>query len=689
MRLIFAAAAGLALAAAAVSAQAPSAAWGAFGIDTGSIDPAVRPGDDFWSYVNGNWAKTVEIPADQGAFSQVSRLNKLAASQVRAIWEEYAGRRSALKGDDLRISDYYASLTDQAAIDALGIAPLEAELAPVRAAGDRVALAAAIGDLTRGFLPTPPLGRMPRYWPSPIASAVTQDAKAPDTYSAYLGEGSTGLPNRDYFLKDDEASARIRSAYRTHLAAMLRLAGVPAGEVESRAQAVFDFERAMAGVQWPLADRRDDDKTYNVWSRADLDAKAPGFPWAAYLDSAGLGDRKRFIVGETSAVTGIAALYARTPLPVLKDWVTVRLAKDRALVLPSAFAKAEFDFAFGALRGTAGAPERWDQAVELTAAAMPDAVSRPYIDRHFPPATKKAMDALVANVIKAMDLRLARLEWMEPATRAKARAKLAAFHPQVGYPATWLSYDGLEVRRGDAYGNLVRAGRWDSKRRLGRIDRPVDRDEWWMMPITANAYASFANNAIVFPAAYLQAPHFDAAADPAVNYGAIGFVIGHEISHHFDDQGSKYDPQGRLAKWWTDEDISRFNALKARLVAQYDSYEALPGLNVRGAQTLGENIADNAGLAIAYDAYKLSLGGKPAPVIGGFTGDQRFFMGRAQVNKVKFREAELRRIVLSDFHSPSQFRTFSVRNHDAWYEAFGVKLGDRLYLKPEERVRIW
>jgi putative endopeptidase len=278
---------------------------------------------------------------------------------------------------------------------------------------------------------------------------------------------------------------------------------------------------------------------------------------------------------------------------------------------------------------------------------------------------------------------------MEPATRARARAKLAAFHPQVGYPATWQSYDGLEVRRGDAYGNLVRAGRWDWQRRLARIDRPVDRDEWWMMPITANAYASFANNAIVFPAAYLQAPHFDAAADPAVNYGAIGFVIGPEISHHFDDQGSTYSPDGRLEKWWTDGDLARFKERTARLVAQYSAYEPLPGLHIRADQTQGEDIADNAGLAIAYDAYRISLGGKPAPVLGGLTGDQRFFMGRAQVNKVAFRESELRKAVLSGVHSPSKFRTWSVRNHDAWYKAFDVKPGDKLYLAPADRVKVW
>jgi len=299
------------------------------------------------------------------------------------------------------------------------------------------------------------------------------------------------------------------------------------------------------------------------------------------------------------------------------------------------------------------------------------------------------MDELVANVIAAMDQRLANLDWMQPETRTRAREKLAAFTPMIGYPDEWRSYEGLDIRPGDAYGNFVRSARHDFERRLARINSPVDRKEWWMMPITANAYASFANNQIVFPAAYLQPPHFDANADPAVNYGAIGYVIGHEISHHFDDQGSRFDPEGRLVQWWTEEDVRRFRERTQRLVAQYDSYEPLPGLNIRGAQTLGENIADNAGLAVAYDAYRISLGGREAPVLNGFTGDQRFFMGRAQVNRVAFREAELRRAIISGVHSPSKYRTWSVRNHDAWYDAFNVQPDDAMYRRPEERVRIW
>jgi putative endopeptidase len=691
---LFAFASALALAAGAraqapAAVQAGKAGWGAFGIDTEGMDRTVHPGDDFWSFVNGRWARTVEIPADRGALSQVSRLNDLASAQVKAIIEEMAARRASLTGDDARVADYFAALTDQAAIDARGVRPLLDELAAVRAAASHAALAAEMGRLARGWQGTPPLGRMPRYFPSLFAFGIGQDAKAPDRYAAGLYQSGLGMPTRDYYLKDDEAAKKTQAAYRGHLAAMLTLTGAAPAEAPARAEAVYAFERAVAEAHWPLADSRDADKTYNKLTPAKLRAEAPGFDWDAYLSAAGLGARRDLIVAEPSAAAAMAKLFGATPLPVLKDWLTVRVAKDRALVLPAAFAKEEFAFSGGVLGGAKEPPARWLQGIELTAAALTDAVSRPYIERHFTPETKAAMDGLVRNILAAMDRRLAGLSWMAPGTRAKARAKLAAFTPMIGYPDRWRSYDGLRVDRGDAYGNLVRAGRFEYERQLARIDGTVDRREWWMMPITANAYASFENNVIVFPAAYLQPPHFDANADPAVNYGAIGYVIGHEISHHFDDQGSKFDPEGRLNRWWTDADLARFGERTAKLVAQYDAYEALPGLNVRGQQTLGENIADNAGLAIAYDAYRLSLGGKPAPVLGGFTGDQRFFMGRAQVNKVAWREEELRKQVISGVHSPSKWRTWSVRNHDAWYDAFGVKPGHKLYLPPEQRVKVW
>ena len=672
-----------------VSSSTARPAWGSFGVDVAGMDRSVRPGDDFWTYVNGGWAKRVVIPADRGAESQVGRLNDLAASQVRTILESMASRRSSLSGDDARVADYYASLMDDAAIRARGVAPLLDELSTARAAPDRRALAHEMGRLAAHWVPTPPIARMPRYVPSPFVLRIIQNRTDPDRYAVELRQSGLGMPNRDYYLRPDTALERTRSAYREHVATMLRLIDPPAADAAQRAREVLALERRFAEAHWTLAEVRDTEKTWNVWTVAELMQRAPGFDWARFLAGAGLGDRTTLVVAEPSAITLMAKAIGDTPLSVLKDWLAVRVAKDRALVLPRAFTDAEFEFSSGVLGGAAESPARWMQAAELTAVALTDAVSRPYIERHFPAATKAAMDELVSNLLAAMDRRLARLEWMSAETRAKARAKLAAFQPMIGYPEKWRSYDGLDVRRDDAYGNFVRAAHFDWRRRIARIDRPVERGEWLMMQVTANAYANPVNNQIGFPAAYLQAPHFDPNADPAVNYGAIGYVIGHEISHHFDDQGSRYDPRGRLARWWTDEDRRRFEERTKRLVVQYDTYEPLPGLRIRGAQTLGENIADNAGLAIAYDAYRLSLKGRPAPVIDGFTGDQRFFMGRAQVNRVATREHMLRQAIISGIHSPSKFRAWAVRNHDAWYAAFDVEPGDAMYLPPEQRVKIW
>lgn len=688
MRLLACTALSLLLASPALS-QSSVPAWGSYGIETDSADRTVKPGDDFWSYVNGNWAKTVEIPADQSSLGQVQRLNDLAASQARAILDEMQTGRAALNAEERRAVDYYAALMDQATIDANGAAPLLADLAPIRAAPDRRVLATEMGKAARLWMGTPPIGRMPRYFPSIFWVGIGQDAKDPTRYTAGVGQSGLGMPNRDYYLKEDADSLKAQSAYRDHVARLLLLIGVSEIDASSRAAAVQAFETRVAVAHWTVAQTRDADKNYNPRTLVQLKAEAPGFDWDAFLGAAGLAQRPTLIILQNSAIASLAKLWSETPLPVLQDWLAIRLAKDRAMALPKPFQDAEFAFSGGVLGGTTEAPARWLQSIELTGAALTDAVSKPYIERHFSPATKRAMDELVANVIAAMDQRLINLSWMAPETKVKARAKLAAFTPMIGYPDTWHSYEGMRVDRNDAYGNLKQAGAFHWDRELERIDRPVDRKEWSMMPITANAYASFVNNQIVFPAAYLQAPHFDPYADPAVNYGAIGFVIGHEISHHFDDQGSKFDLQGRLATWWTPADVAAFDARKTKLVAQYDAYEVLPGLHIRGAQTLGENIADNAGLAIAYDAYRLSLKGKSAPIIEGTTGDQRFFMGRAQVNKVVFREPALRSAVLSGVHSPSKWRTWSVRNHDAWYAAFNVAPGDKLYLTPSERVKIW
>ena len=665
------------------------AAWGSFGVDVAGMDRSVRPGDDFWSYVNGGWAKRVVIPADRGTESQVGRLSDLAASQVRTILDEMVARRGSITGDDARIADYYASLMDEAAIATRGVAPLLEELSTARKAADPRALAHEMGRLAVHWVPTPQVARMPRYVPAPFALGIRQDRSDPDRYVVALRQGGLGMPNRDYYLRADTAIERTRSAYRAHVVKMLRLIDAASVDADRRADAVLALERRFAEAHWTLAEARDAEKTWNAWTPAELMQRAPGFDWQAFLSGAGLGDRTTVVVAQPSAFTAMARAIGEAPLSVLKDWLAVQLAKDRALVLPRPFSDAEFAFSSGVLGGAAESPARWLQAVELTGAALTDAVSRPYVERHFPAGTKAAMDELVANLLAAMDRRLASLDWMSTETRAQARAKLASFQPMIGFPDKWRGYDGLVVHRDDAYGNFVRSAHYDWRRRIDRLDRPVERGEWTMMPITANAYASFANNQIVFPAAYLQAPHFDPNADPAVNYGAIGYVIGHEISHHFDDQGSRFDSRGRLEQWWTDEDRRRFEERTKRLVAQYDAYEPLPGLRIRGAQTLGENIADNAGLAIAYDAYRLSLKGRPAPVLDGFTGDQRFFMGRAQVNRVAFREHALRQAIISGVHSPSKFRAWSVRNHDAWYAAFDVEPGDAMYLAAEHRVKIW
>jgi putative endopeptidase len=671
------------------TAERPAnAAWGTFGVDFAGMDTTVKPGDDFWAYTNGQWARTVVIPADQGSASQVQRLNDVAARQVQSIMEEMRTRRASLRGDDARVADYWGAFMDTIAIEARGMTPLLDELAPVRNAASPADLARAMGMLVRHWVPRLGNGRIPRYLPAPFMVSISQHRLDPDRYYVFIGQGPLGLPNRDYYLRTDTATMRIQRRYRAHLATILESVGVPRQDAEARSALVYTLERRIAEGQWTPAQMREVDKIWNPLTPTQLAQRAPGFDWAAFLDGAGLGRRDTVVVGHPSAVIATAAIVRDTPLSVMQDWVTVLLAKDRAMVLPKAVAAEEFSMG-GVISGATESPERSRAAVELTAIALTDAVSRPYVERHFPPATKAAVDTLVRNILTAMDRRLANVPWMAPETRARARAKLAAVTPLVGYPDQWRSYDGMEIRRDDAYGNFRRSARWAWEARLASIDQPYDRREWTMMPIIANAVASPRNNTITLAAANLQPPHFDPHADPAVNYGAIGYVIAHEISHLFDDEGSHYDEQGRLREWWTPEDRRRFNALTQKLVAQYDAYEPLPAQHVRGAQTLGENIADNAGLAVAYDAYRMSLAGKEPPVINGFTGDQRFFLGRAQVNRVALRPQELRRFLTVNLHSPPKYRAWAVRNHDAWYRTFGVKAGDAMWLTPGERISIW
>jgi putative endopeptidase len=464
-----------------------------------------------------------------------------------------------------------------------------------------------------------------------------------------------------------------------------------AGEqnAEARADAVIGFERGLAEVHWTRVESRDDERTYNKWARSDFAAQAPGFSWLRFFEAAGFADQPNLLVSQPSAFTGSAALVARTPQAVLNDYLMLRLIDETAPYLSSEFVDAHFAFHGTALNGTPQNEDRWKRGVTLVTEMVPDDVSRLYVERHFPPEAKAEADALVRNLIAAMDRRLASLAWMAPETRARARAKLAAFTPKIGYPDSWRDYSSVTVTRDDLIQNILNATEFEYRRNLAKLGRPVDRSEWFMTPMTVNAYANPTWNEIVFPAAILQPPFFDPNADPAVNYGGIGAVIGHEISHHFDDQGSRYDETGALREWWAPQDRERFNALTARLVAQYDLYEPLPGHRVQGQLTLGENIADLAGLTVAHDAYLLSLDGASPPVVDGFTADERFYLGWAQIWRREYREANLLQRLLTDPHSPSEQRAAVVRNLDPWYPAFEVDSSDTLYLAPEQRVRIW
>ena len=643
--------------------------YGTFGFDTTGMDKSVKPGDDFYSYASGTWQKTTQIPADRSSYGMFHKLQDLSLERTRGILED------AQKQPDSKIGTFYASFMDEKGAEAKGAAPVKPWLAEIKAAKDKTALATEMAKLNRIGVTTP------------FATGVGQDDKNPDAYIASFGQDGLGLPNRDYYLKDDAALVKNRAAYVTYMAKLLTLAGEP--NAAARAQAIMAFETQIAKVQWAPEDTREADKTYNKWAAADFEAKAPGFPWGAYLTGLGYAGQKDFLVAEPTAFAGEAKLFADTPIAVLKDYATVRTLDEYARYLSKDFVDTQFAFHGTELSGTPQNQPRWKRGVSLVSNQMGEAVGQVYVGKYFPPEAKAAADALVHNIIAAMGQRIPKLTWMDDATKQKALAKLAAFTPKIGYPTKWRDYSTLVIKPGDLVGNVARGNAFEYQRGLNKLGQPIDRGEWGMTPMEINAYANFSMNEIVFPAAILQPPFFDPKADPAVNYGGIGVVIGHELSHHFDDQGRKYDAHGALTDWWTPQDVSRFTAMTDKLVAQYDAYEPLPGLHVNGKLTLGENMADLAGLSLAHDAYELSLGGKPSPTIDGFTGDQRFYLGYAQVWRTKYRDPILRQQVLTNPHSPGQERTFEVRNKDLWYKAFGVQPGEKLYLAPDQRVNVW
>lgn len=664
---IFALLAATAVSGAALAQTIAKPQYGTFGFDEAGMDKSVAPGDNFYDYGNGTWAKTTPIPADKSNYGAFNVLADLSEARTKGILEAAAADPTS------KIGTAFTTYLDTAAIETKGLAPIQPWLTKVKAltkTGYPALLAEASFGGVQGVFGT----------------GVGQDDKAPETYVMGLRQGGLGLPDRDYYLSTDAKLAEAKTAYGVHIAKMLTLAGE--ANADARAKAIVDFETEIAKASWSRIDSRDADKTYNKMTIAELQKLAPGFDFAAYFRALGT-PVGTVIVAQPSAVTAIARLVANVPVAVLQDQLLVRSLDSYADVLPKAFDEENFAFYQKTLGGTPEQEARWKRGVEFTTNSLQDDVSKIYVQKYFPPATKAAADALVKNIISAMGERIDKLTWMAPETKVKAHEKLAAFTPKIGYPTRWRDYSALNIVKGDAFGNEWRANDWSRRDDLGHLGKPLQRWEWGMTPMEVNAYANFGMVEIVFPAAILQPPFFDPNADAAVNYGGIGAVIGHELSHHFDDQGAKYDKTGKLTQWWTDADVAAFKKLSAALVAQYDAYEPLPGMRLKGALTLGENSADLAGLSVAHDAYLKTLGGKPAPMIGGYTGDQRFYLGWAQVWRRSYREATLRQRLLTDPHSPSEQRANIVRNMDPWYAAFKPAPGQKLYLAPDQRVRIW
>jgi putative endopeptidase len=658
----------------AAPARAP-AAIGAWGIDLTARDLTTKPGDDFFKYANGTWAANTPIPADRTRWGTFDMLREKSDSDVRTIIEEVALAGGTPGSVQQKIADFYNSFLNQEAIDAAGLAPVQPEIDQINALRTReqvVRLIATPGIAVGG----------------PIAVFVGLDDRNPNRYICNMVHAGLGLPEREYYRRTDGQFPQLREAYVAHLEQVLTLVGQR--NAAAQARAVMAFETQIAERHWPVADRRDRDRTYNLKTRAEIRALAPRFPWDASFEAAGLGGVEEVVVSELSAMGPLATLFMATPVATLRSYLLASLIRNNAAVLPKTVDDMVFDFFGKTLNGQPQQRERWKRGVQAVNGALGEAIGQIYVQRHFPPEAKAQMLELVENLRRAYGQRIDQLSWMSAETKVIAREKLAAFRPKIGYPDRWRDYSALDIRAGDAYGNNKRQQIFDWNHDLERLSRPTDKDEWFMTPQTVNAYYNPTFNEIVFPAAILQAPFFDPNADPAVNYGAIGGVIGHEMGHGFDDQGAKSDAQGVLRDWWNAEDVRRFEEVTGRLAAQYEQFEPLPGLRLNGRLTLGENIGDNGGLQVAYHAYQLSLNGQPAPTLDGVTGDQRFFLGWAQVWRALMRDEAMRNQVMNGPHSPSYYRANGpVRNMDAWYAAFNVQPGDALHLPPEERVTIW
>ncbi len=648
---------------------------GTWGFDLAGRDTSVDPGDDFNLYASGTYLRALQIPADRSRYGAFDALAELSQQRTRAIIEGVAAGQDANDPDATRIAALWRSYMDEARIEQLDARPMQADLAAVRAATTREDIARLMGMRSQG-----------KPYDSLFNVGISDDARAPTRYATYVSQGGLGLPDRDYYLQPQFATQK--AAYQAYVAQMLEMAGWE--NPAERAAQVVAFETRIAEGSWNRVDRRNRDRTYNPMTTAELTAAAPGFPWATFMGELQLGDVQRVVVSENTAVPRLAAAFAETEVETLKAWQAFHVVDNVAPLLSRRFVDAHFAFRGRTLSGQPQNQERWKRGVSFVNGSVGEGVGRLYAARYYPPESQARMAELIANVREAMGRRIQALPWMTEATKREAMAKLETFDPRIGRPATWRDYSAIEARPDDLYGNAQRVGAYEWRRRVARKDGPVDRAEWGMLPQTVNASYAPTRNAITFPAAILQPPFFDPNADPAVNYGAIGGVIGHEISHGFDDQGRKSDGQGMLRDWWTPADATAFEAQATRLGAQYDAFEPLPGARVQGRLTMGENIGDLAGLTIALEAYRASLNGRPAPVIDGLTGEQRVFLGWAQVWRQGIRPERLRQDLATDPHSPAQYRVNgTVRNIDAWYEAFDVQPGDALYIAPADRVRLW
>src|SRR5271157_1638555 len=673
-----------ALCALASLAQNP-AAQETHGIAVANLDRSVKPGDDFYQYANGAWLKRTEIPPDRVDVNVFTKLADLSNKRTSDLIEEIAKSNPPAGSSSRKVADLYNSYMDEAAIEARGLAPLQPHLKAIAAIQNKKELAFALGETLRADVDA--LNNTNFHTAHLFGLWVAPGFNDPDHYAAYLLQGGVQLPDREYYLSDNEHMRDIRTQYQAHVSAMLKLAGFD--DTDARAERIVKLEHAIAEKHLTLAENDDIHKANNPWTQVDFAAKAPGLDWAEYFRGAGLSKQASFIVWQPTAFAGESALVASTPLDTWKDWLAYHLIEEYAPVLPKGVADERYAFFGKTLSGAPQQRPRWQRGVTVVNRLLGDDVGQIYAQRYFSPQAKAQVQAMVSNIIASFRQRIDALSWMDPSTKAEAQAKLTTLYVGIGYPETWIDYSAYEVKADDVFGNIWRGNLFGYHRQVGRLGAPVDRHEWSMTPQTVNAVNLPLQNALNFPAAILQPPFFDPLAPAAANYGAIGSVIGHEVSHTFDTEGSAFDAKGRVRNWWTPADLVHFEAATAKLAAQYDSYKPFPDLSLNGKQTLAENIADVAGVAASYDGYRASLAGKAAPTQDGFSGDQQFFIAFGQNYASKGRDAALRQQVMTDSHSPAQYRADTVRNIDAWYSLFNVTPGQTLYLAPAERVQIW